>query len=199
MLIADKGKMNEEERIVSLKSIDKAADQLMLIVDQWKDISPVDAGLLKIEKELSDPVKLILQAMNDARLKYPKYLIVSDVEKPNLPMVHLDAKQIHQVMDILIDSAVKNSQDIKKVELSAAFLDENIFISVTSYGTGIIEYDIKQIFERKYRVEQEIPNSDADTGLFTAKSIVEAHGGRIWAENQPEQGSRIIFTIPLSE
>jgi two-component system sensor histidine kinase KdpD len=102
-------------------------------------------------------------------------------------------------MDILIDSAVKNSQDIKKVELSAAFLDENIFISVTSYGTGIIEYDIKQIFERKYRVEQEIPNSDADTGLFTAKSIVEAHGGRIWAENQPEQGSRIIFTIPLSE
>lgn len=193
--------MNEQERINSLTSIDKGAERLVMMIDQLLDMSRIEAGLLKLEKELTDPVKLLQQTILEARLRFPDFRFETDVEKPNLPMVRWDVNRIRQVMENLIDNAVKYSENIKKVELSAACLDGNIFISVTDYGVVIPENDQKKIFERMYQVEQKTSPTKPGLGLglSIAKGVVEAHGGRIWMESQSGQGNRIIFTIPLGE
>ncbi len=201
MLIDYKDKMDEQEQINSLTNIDKAADRLVRMVDQLLDMSRIEAGLLKLDKEMTDPVRLIQQTIQEAQLRFPDFLFDTDVEKPNLPMVHLDVNRIRQVIENLIDNAVKYSENKKKVDLSVACLDANFFFSVTDYGIGIPEHNRKKIFERMYRVENKASTSKLGLGLglSISKGIVEAHGGQIWAESPPGQGSRIVFTIPVGD
>lgn len=201
MLIDYRDKMDEQERLSSLTAIDKAADRLVRLVDQLLDMSRIEAGLLKMEKELTDPVHLIQQIIQEARVRFPEFRFETDIEKPNLPMAYLDVNRIRQVMDNLIDNAVKYSENTKKIDVSVACLDGNLFFSVTDYGIGIPEHDHKRIFERMYRIEHKTSPSKPGLGLGLpiAKGIVEAHGGRIWAENSPGQGSRLIFTVPVGE
>ncbi len=200
MLIDYHDKMDEQERLNSLTAIDKAADRLVRLVDQLLDMSRIEAGLIKMEKELTDPVHLIQQIIQEARVRFPEFRFETDIEKPNLPMARLDVNRIRQVMDNLIDNAVKYSENIKKIDISVACLDSSLFFSVTDYGIGIPESEHNNIFERMYRVEQKTPSAKPGLGLglSISKGIVEAHGGHIWVESPSGQGTRIIFTIPAN-
>jgi signal transduction histidine kinase len=159
----------------------------------------MDAGLLKLETELADPATLIQQAVAEARLRAPDYGFEADVPAEGLPLVRMDTTRIRQVLDNLVDNAIKYAANGKGVAVSARQHDGDIVFSVTDHGPGIPEHELERIFDRMYRTEQQ-PRPSVNglgLGLSICKALVEAHKGRIWAESQLGEGSRFVFTLPL--
>lgn len=201
MLVSYDEKLANDEKIQSLMSIDKATNRLTYLVDQLLDMSRADAGLLKLEMEPADPATLIRQAVAEARLRAPDYDFEVDVPAEGLPLVRMDVSRIRQVLDNLLDNAIKYAANGKGVAVSARQHDGDIVFSVTDRGPGIPEHELERIFERMYRIEQQ-PGPAVNglgLGLSICKALVQAHGGRIWAESQLGEGSRFVFTLPLGD
>ncbi|MDD5700707.1 MAG: ATP-binding protein [Dehalococcoidales bacterium] len=199
MLVDYDDKIEKGERIQSLKSIDKSVDRLVGLVDQLLDVQRMDAGLLKLHKELTDPAMLINQTLIEARLRFPDYRFKMELPTDGLPLVDLDVNRILQVLDNLINNAVKYSAKGTEVSVSARRNNTDLIFSVTDQGPGIPENDLERIFDRMYRIEQKAESAipGLGLGLSICRGIVEAHGGRIWAESKIGQGSRFVFMLPL--
>jgi len=134
----------------------------------------------------------------EARVRAPDYGFEVDVPGESLPPIPMDVARIRQVLDNLLDNAVKYAADGKSVTVSARKADGNIAFSVTDRGHGIPEHELARIFDRMYRVEDPAGPSPKGLGLGLSicKALIEAHGGRIWAESELGKGSRFVFTLP---
>jgi two-component system phosphate regulon sensor histidine kinase PhoR len=104
---------------------------------------------------------------------------------------------VEQVLVNLLHNAIKFSNPGDQILLSAVQEDEGIRFCVEDFGTGISEPDLERIFERFYKTDQARSSRGTGLGLSIAKHIVEAHGGKIWAESTLNQGSCFFFWIPL--
>ncbi|HSJ88289.1 MAG TPA: ATP-binding protein, partial [Anaerolineales bacterium] len=115
----------------------------------------------------------------------------------DLPNVQIDVQRLEQVLVNLIHNAVKFTRPGGEVVLFAEPDHGLVRFAVQDTGIGIPEEDISRIFERFYRVDKSRTGSGTGLGLSIAKHIVEAHGGKIWAESIERQGSTFYFTIPM--
>jgi signal transduction histidine kinase len=114
----------------------------------------------------------------------------------NLPQVNVDVERMSQVLDNLILNAFRYTPEGGCVLLGAVLIGDTIQITVKDNGRGIAEEDLPHIFDRFYRGDKSRPhNGESGLGLAIAKSIVEAHGGKIEVESAPGQGAQ--FTISL--
>ena len=112
------------------------------------------------------------------------------------PMVQADASRLEQVLVNLIHNAVKFTRRGGTVTLSAKEAGGSVVFAVMDTGAGIPSDDLPRIFERFYRVEKSRTGSGTGLGLSIARHIVEAHGGKIWAESREGEGSEFFFSIP---
>jgi two-component system sensor histidine kinase KdpD len=117
----------------------------------------------------------------------------------DLPLVEIDSLLIERVFANLLDNAVKYTPSGTRVEIGATAADEKLTVTVSDHGHGIPEGEEKLIFEKFHRVASEGNQGGAGLGLSICRSIVEAHGGKIWAENLSTGGAAFRFTLPLSE
>ena len=101
-----------------------------------------------------------------------------------------------QVLVNVLDNALKYSPPEGIIQISVRVQDNELAIEVADQGPGIPKEHLARIFTKFFRVSEEV--SGTGLGLTISKGIVEAHGGRIWAENRPEGGAKIILTLPLS-
>jgi PAS domain S-box-containing protein len=192
-------RLNPDETKDYLKSIDMSTDRLAKLVDNLLDTSRMEAGLLKLEKLETSITQLIKGVAAEANVRADEYRILPKITK-RLPRVNIDVKRIRQVLDNLIDNAVKYSPSGSEIAISAVESGDELLISVTDQGPGIPPEELTNVFERMYRIEQRL-YSGADgigLGLYICQKLVEGHGGRIWAESPPGQGSTFKFTLPLS-
>jgi len=201
MLVDYDEKLTSDEKIQSLVSIDKATSRLTYLVDQLLDMSRADAGLLELEMDPANPAALIRQAVAEARLRAPDCSFEVDVPAEGLPPVRMDVTRIRQVLDNLLENAIKYAANGKAVTVSARLHDGDVVFSVTDRGPGIPEHELERIFDRMYRIEPQagVSAKGLGLGLSICKALVEAHKGRIWAESRPGEGSRFIFTLPLGD
>jgi signal transduction histidine kinase len=116
----------------------------------------------------------------------------------DLPTVSVDPQRIEQVLLNLLDNACRYTPPGGKIVLSAYREDCAVHVSVRDGGPGIAPEDLPHIFERFYRGDKSRARSSGGTGLglSIAKALIEAHGGRIWAENAPQGGACFHFTVP---
>jgi signal transduction histidine kinase len=116
----------------------------------------------------------------------------------DLPTVAVDPQRIEQVLLNLLDNACRYTPPGGKIVLSAYREDGAVHVSVRDGGPGIAPEDLPHIFERFYRGDKSRARSSGGTGLglSIAKALIEAHGGRIWAENAPQGGACFHFTVP---
>jgi signal transduction histidine kinase len=115
---------------------------------------------------------------------------------PHLPEVSVDPERIAQVLGNLVANALRYTPVHGKIRLSAHTEQDKTILEVQDSGTGIATEDLPHIFNRFYRgSKSRQPNGEAGLGLAIAKSLVEAHGGRISVESQPGQGAK--FTIVM--
>jgi two-component system sensor histidine kinase KdpD len=115
-----------------------------------------------------------------------------------LPLVHLDAVLIEQVMLNLLDNAFKHSKSQQPVELDFAMRDSNVVVSVIDHGQGVRDEVLNRIFDKFYRSDR-TSGAGLGLGLTIARGIVEAHGGRMWACHTRGGGLTVQFTLPVGE
>ena len=103
-----------------------------------------------------------------------------------------------QVMVNVLDNALKYSPPGGMIEVAARIREKELEIEVADQGPGIPEEHLTQIFNKFFRVTRADGTSGTGLGLAISKGIVEAHGGKIRAENRPGGGTKIVFTLPLT-
>jgi signal transduction histidine kinase len=115
-----------------------------------------------------------------------------------LPHVLADTPSLDRVMTNLLSNALKYSDPDSKVVLKAWQHDDQVLISVTDHGRGISPTDLPHIFERFYRASGERKTEGIGLGLYIVSQLVEAMGGRIWAESEVGKGSTFYFTLQVT-
>ena len=119
---------------------------------------------------------------------------------PNLPPVAADSQRIVQVLNNLLSNASKYSAETSTIRVSASRDEFHVSVSVTDEGRGVPDDQLSNLFKKFSRVDGEGREREVageDLGLAICRGIVEAHGGRIWAESDGEErGTRVTFTIP---
>jgi two-component system, OmpR family, sensor histidine kinase KdpD len=119
----------------------------------------------------------------------------------DLPAVELDYLEIDQVLTNLIENALRYTPAQSPIEVSVQARDGQIEISVADRGPGIPPEEMNYIFDKFYRVramDATARTSGSGLGLAVCKGLVEAHGGRIWAENRTGGGAMFRFTLPIT-
>ncbi len=201
-LLQEDVEWDEETRRSFAHAIEHEADRLNRLVGNLLDMSRIEGGALKAEKEWYPIDELI----NDVIGHMHTVLQDRDVRKDipdDLPPVELDYLQIDQVLTNLIENAVRYTPPDSPIEIAAQVVDTQVMISIADHGPGIPTYDLERIFDKFYRVSgaKRRHSSVMGTGLGLAvcRGLVEAHGGRIWAENRPGGGAIFRFTLPLEK
>jgi PAS domain S-box-containing protein len=198
LLLEYEPRLKTKEKREYLELIDSTTSMLTKLVSQLLDMSHLQAGLYRFKKASTNISKLLQQVIAEAKLRSPGQEIVNNSEKW-LPSVNVDAGRIKQVMENLLDNACKYSSKGTKVVITACRKDQELIVSVADNGIGIPEDELERIFDKMYRVEQSqsLEKPGLGLGLTICREIVEAHGGRIWAESQPGKGSVFSFALPI--
>jgi signal transduction histidine kinase len=125
-------------------------------------------------------------------------LTLRAIVPPDLPLVRADRDRLNQVFDNLIGNAIKFSPNGGEITVQLLDTGEMVQVTVSDTGIGIPPDQLERIFERFYQVDGSVTRKygGAGLGLTIVKRIVEAHGGRIWADSEPGHGSTFTFTLP---
>lgn len=189
-----------EDPVVSkrfLGRMDVELDKLTSLVQSLLDLSRIESGQAELRLEASDVTEIIREAVDRVGLQAERAGIRTETEiADHLPMVRVDRDRIGQVLDNLLQNALKFMERGGRITVSAADQGNFVAVSVADTGPGIDPDDIPRLFERFYKADKSRAQGGAGLGLAIAKHMVQAHGGRIWAENLPLRGAIFTFTLP---
>ena len=174
-------------------------DALAQMAQELLDLSRIESGQVELLRAPISPSELLHSAAERMKLQAERAgLKLSVVRRDDLPSNRADKSRLEQVLVNLIHNAVKFTKPGGGVTLVADPLEEGIRFGVRDTGVGIPPESLSRIFERFYRVDRSRTGSGTGLGLSISKHIVEAHGGRIWAESIEGRGCVFYFVIPIS-
>jgi PAS domain S-box-containing protein len=179
----------------SLAVIEDEADRLTHMIDDLLDASRLQAGGLTLNQtDLSLP-NLAQRLAERFQIQTKKHTLKVDFPA-NFPVIMADETRIEQVLSNLISNAIKYSPK-GEIRISGDIRPEQVIITISDEGPGIDPHDMPHIFDRFYRADTAIRKTKgAGLGLYLARAIVEAHGGRIWIDSHHGPGARICFSLP---
>jgi PAS domain S-box-containing protein len=182
-----------------LQWIARSAEQMNRLISDLLDASAIELGRFSIEPTARPAAALACDALEMfAPLAAEKRIEVTWEGKGELPDVLVDAERIQQVLGNLIANAIKFSAPDGSIRIAAvAEPSGEVCFSVQDTGPGIAEADLQSIFDFYWQA-QKGRGRGAGLGLAIARAIVEAHGGRIWAESERGRGSSFFFTVPVA-
>ena len=177
------------------------SERLGRLVDQLLDLSRLESGDVPLDREEVELAPLVAQVFSEIEVARPDREVALDGTVPaDLPAVFADRERVHQVLFNLLDNAVRFSPSGGRVTVTASRHNRAVDVAVADTGPGIAAEHLPRVFERFYRVDEARSRDDGGTGigLAIARSVVEAHGGRIWAESEPGRGSTFTFELPVA-
>jgi len=179
----------------SLAVIEEEADRLSKMIDDLLDASRLQAGGMNINKaDVSLPL-LSKRVAERLSTQSNKHTIITDFPE-KFPVILADETRIEQVIVNLVSNALKYAPK-GEIKISGQARPEQVIICVSDEGPGIEARDLPHIFDRFYRSTKAVKHTKgAGLGLYLARAIVEAHGGRIWTDPKPDSGARICFSLP---
>src|SRR5262249_25664780 len=139
---------------------------------------------------------LITEVLDRCYTATRNHQVTTEVDEKLLP-VQVDFRLISEVLANLVENAAKYSPTGSRIDIRAKMEDNQLMVSVQDQGEGILPDEIERIFEKFYRGSRSKDSDGTGMGLAIARGIIDAHGGRIWAENGPQQGAIFRFVIPL--
>jgi two-component system, OmpR family, phosphate regulon sensor histidine kinase PhoR len=192
-----------------LGRIQTEVDALTQMATELLELSRIESGQVPLDLQKTAPGRLVRAATDRMKAQADRAGINLRVEVPaDLPAIRADASRLEQVLVNLIHNAIKFTPPGGEVTLTAAPLTpmgrgaggeggEGVLFSIKDTGSGIPSDDLPRIFERFYRVDRSRTGGGTGLGLSIARHLVEAHGGKIWAESREGAGSTFYFTIPI--
>jgi two-component system sensor histidine kinase KdpD len=184
-----------EARDELLSAIDGETDRLTLMVSNLLDLSRIEGGALRPDKDWHDIGELLADTQVRLLRQTEDHPLTIEAE-PGLPVVSFDYVEIAQVVLNLIGNAAKYSPAGAPILVTARSAGNEIQISVQDRGMGIPPERLPHIFETFYRAHERGPVAGSGIGLAICKGLVEAHGGRIWAQSRVGEGTTVTFSLP---
>jgi two-component system sensor histidine kinase KdpD len=201
-LLQEDVQWDDEARRSFAQTIEREADRLNRLVGNLLDMSRIEGGALKPEKEWY-PLDELIHGLLDRLLPLLKGRVVHTSLPKDLPLVELDYLQMDQVLTNLIENAVRYTPAASPIDVSVHVEGSQVVISVADRGPGIPSSDLERVFDKFYRVLPNQRNAGYPTGsglgLAVCKGLVVAHGGRIWAENREGGGTVFSVALPLGK
>jgi len=190
--------LDDEAKTKLVKVAWEEAERLNHLITNLLDVSRVEAGAIRILKQSSDVQDLVGTALEQLGDRTNSRPIEVDIPT-ELPFVLVDFGLIVQTLVNVIDNALKYSPAGSPIEIKARSVEKEIQIAVADRGFGIPPQDLLQVFDKFYRIEHPGSVTGTGLGLSICKGIVEAHGGRITAENREGGGTIIRLILPAAE
>lgn len=203
-LLQDDVQWDEEDRRAFVADIDAEADRLARLVSNLLDLSRIEAGAIRPNKEWEDVGELIERVVRRLQARLSAHPITVEVA-PGVPHACFDAVHIEQVLTNLIENAAKYSPDGSPVTVTAQTVPTpsgapELHVSVTDRGPGISPTEQVKIFDKFYRIAGSGRRiGGTGMGLAIVKGLVEANGGQVLVESEPGHGSTFTVVLPLDE
>lgn len=203
-LVLNFGK-NAERDLKMLGRIASATESLHHMTQELIDLSMIESGkaiIRMVDIPLAQIIHSALEVL-ESQIEEKKITLVNTIP-PDLRVL-TDPDQLRRVVANVIQNAVKFTPSGGEIQISAEVIDRMVTVSICDNGPGIPPHDRARVFERFYQVDLPRTGSPRHNGrgtglgLAIAKHIVEAHGGKIWAEGNIPTGTNILFSVPLSE
>jgi two-component system sensor histidine kinase GlrK len=208
---------DKQRRLLDLNL--QSGQRLMSMIGNLLDLSRIEAGVIQYEMKEQNLIPLVQRAIAEIEVQAQEREIQIEIDCPETPLtVECDPGRIMQVLINLVGNAVKFSpkkgivrvkiervpevpqdmpQNRRNLVLHPGSGKEYALVTVTDYGPGIPDSDKERVFEKFHQVRREnkIPGQGAGLGLAISKTIVEAHRGAVWVEDNPEGGSRFRLLL----
>ena len=179
--------------------IEEQADHMNALVSDLLDVARIETGTLAVGPEPTEVTLLLDRARSAFTSAGGRNSLSIDLE-PDLPPAMADRRRIVQVLGNLLANAARHSLESSVIRVNAVREGLHVALSVADAGRGIPAESLPHLFHKFSRGQSEDQGGDMGLGLAICKGIVEAHGGRIWAESDgPGLGTRFIFTLPAAE
>jgi two-component system, OmpR family, sensor histidine kinase KdpD len=196
-LLDEGSQLNATDRLELSRSIYREADRLDRLLKNLLDMMRLEAGAIHLNKEWHPLDEIVGAALSRLEERLRNHS-VRTAFPPDLPMVQLDGVLLEQVLMNLLENAAKYAPNGSVIELSASAGDREVVVEIADRGQGIPAGDEIRIFDKFYRAKP-AREGGVGLGLTICRGIIEAHGGRIWAENRSGGGAVFRFALPLPE
>lgn len=181
-----------------MEIISRESERMARLINDLLDLSKMEAGHLELKPSFIDLPVIIRKAAESVELPSEEHRIVLNLPEGLEPAVG-EAAKIEQVMLNIIGNAMKYSPEGGDVTITLRKLGDRALVTVADRGIGIPAEQLPYVFDKYHRVGRgtTIGVRGSGLGLYVTKTIVEAHGGRIWAESEEGKGTKVMFTMPL--
>lgn len=187
-----------------LKVIETETERMMRMITDLLNLSRMDQNRLGLEKEFINMNELVIHIVNRFEVvlqsepyRDKNYRILTDITQRDL-WVELDQDKITQVLDNIINNAIKYSPDGGRIIVRLMETHTDIIVSVSDEGLGIARKDIPHLFDRFYRVDKARSRAmgGSGLGLAIAQEVIQLHGGKIWVNSIENKGSTFFVSLP---
>ena len=215
LLVGESVGMLGEMQRKFLQRIKANIERMNTMLNDLIGVTAIDAGQLEIRPTVVDMAEVIEDTIIGARAQLEENEITLNMNvTEDVPPVEADPDSVRQIMSNLLGNAIKSTPAGGAIEISTRIYEENgdapplegehntfLMISIKDSGGGIADKDLSRVFERFYRAERPLIEGLGETGvgLSIVKSLVEAHGGRVWVDSEIGRGSVFSFLLPISE
>ena len=194
--------LDPAEMLQFFRIIGEQSDHMRDLISDLLDVARIETGELPVAPVAADVATLVDEARSRFQSGGGRNNLRIDLS-PELPLVMADGRRIIQVLNNLLSNAARHSHEASAIGVAAVREGYHVAVSVTDEGRGIAAERLPHLFRKFSRLEGEDRGRDiagSGLGLAICKGIVEAHGGRIWAESDgPGFGARFTFTIPVAQ
>lgn len=184
-----------------IASLHEESQLLSRIIHDLRDLSLAEAGELPLHPKRTDLHGLVrrIAATLESQMQRKRIQLVADIPKNPLDIA-LDAERISQVLLNLLSNAERHTPEGGQIKIRVWQQADETFVSVSDTGPGIAPQDLPYVFERFWRADRSRTRASGGSGLglAIAKQFIEAHGGRVWVESPPDQGTTFTFSLPLA-
>jgi signal transduction histidine kinase/GAF domain-containing protein len=215
LLVGESVGMIGEMQRKFLQRIKANIERMSIMLNDLIGVTAIDAGQLELRPSIVDIAEIIEDTIIGARAQLEENEITLNMDIPeDMPPVEADPDSVRQIMNNLLVNAIKSTPVGGSIGIATSIYEEKngksedddevvayLKVAVRDSGGGIAQKDLERVFERFYRAERPLIEGLGETGvgLSIVKSLVEAHGGRVWVESEIGDGSIFYFLLPISE
>lgn len=198
LLVKEAYNLTQDQIKNMLNQLSDSAKLMLDIVNDLLDVSKMESGKFEILKEVTDLNNLIKEESNYFNVLADKKGIKLNIFLDSaLTPGAFDSERVKQVMNNLLSNAIKFTDTGGIVLVSTKKAGKNVVVEVSDTGIGIPAAQKSKLFHKFSQIPNGNHEKGTGLGLVVAKGIVEAHGGKIWVEDNQPKGSKFIFTLPL--
>jgi signal transduction histidine kinase len=199
-MLKESENIDSEQKKEFLHRIEDSASELLTLVSNLLDSAKIESGRVELFRENTNLNELVKDQIEYFANSFKqKGVTLEGAPDVSIPEMQLDGDKMNQVINNLLSNGLKYTPEGAKVIIGTRTTEGAVRMFVEDTGKGIKDANKEAIFEKYKRMEKGSEDKSTGLGLAISKGIVEAHGGKIWVEDNQPQGSRFIVELPLRD